>query len=145
MLATSTASNTTAESITYSNAAAGNYYVHVYGYNGVFSTSTCYALTATAAVVASCTDNYEPNETNGGARTIGTNSAKTARIATATDIDWFKFANSSAQRYIKVTLTNLPANYDMQLWRSSGQLATSANTGTTNEQIIYNSNTVSSN
>jgi hypothetical protein len=145
VLATSTASNTTAESISYSNAAAGNYYVHVYGYNGVYSTSTCYALTATATAVASCTDNYEPNETNGGARTIGTNSAKSARIGSATDIDWFKFSNSSSQRYIKVTLTNLPANYDMQLWRSSGYLATSANSGTTNEQIIYNSNTVSSN
>jgi hypothetical protein len=144
-VASSTAGNTTAENISYSNAAAGNYYVHVYGYNGVFSTSTCYALTATATGVASCTDNYEPNETNGGARTIGTNSAKTARIGSATDIDWFKFANSSSQRYIKVTLTNLPANYDMQLWRGSGQLGTSANSGTTNEQIIYNSNTISSN
>ena len=144
-VASSTAGGTTVESISYSNAAAGNYYVHVYGYNGAFSTSTCYALTTTATAVATCTDNYEPNETNGGARTIGSNSTKTARIGSATDVDWFKFANSSAQRYIKVTLTNLPANYDMQLWRSSGQLATSANTGTTNEQIIYNSNTVSSN
>lgn len=145
VLATSSAGNTTAESIMYNNASAGNYYVHVYGYNGVFSTSACYALTATATVVSSCTDNYEPNETNGGARTIGANSAKTARIGSSTDVDWFKFANSSAQRYIKVSLTNLPANYDMQLWRGSGQLATSANSGTTNEQIIYNSNTISSN
>ncbi len=144
-VASSTAGNTTAESITYNNAAAGIYFVHVFGYNGAFSTSTCYALTATATVVATCTDNYEPNNTNGGARTIGTNQAITARLASATDVDWFKFANSSAQRYIKVTLTNLPANYDMQLWRSSGLLATSANSGTTSEQIIYNSNTVSSN
>lgn len=145
-VASSTAGNTTAESITYNNAAAGSYYVHVYGYNGAFSTATCYALTATAAVVTStCTDNYEPNETNGGARTIGTNQAITARLGTATDVDWFKFSNSSAQRYIKVTLTNLPANYDMQLWRGSGQLGSSTNSGTTNEQIIYNSNTISSN
>lgn len=144
-LASSTSGNTTAESITYNGAAAGNYYVHVYGYNGAFSTASCYALTATATVVATCTDNYEPNETNGGARTIGTNQSITARIGSATDLDWFKFANSSAQRYIKVTLTNLPANYDMQLWRGSGQLALSTNTGTTNEQIIYNSNTISSN
>ncbi|MBP7515772.1 MAG: T9SS type A sorting domain-containing protein [Flavobacteriales bacterium] len=145
-VASSTAGNTTAESITYSNAAVGSYYVHVYGYNGAFSTATCYTLTATATVVAStCTDTYEPNETNGGARTIGTNQAISARIGTAADVDWFKFSNSSAQRYIKVTLTNLPANYDMQLWRGSGQLGSSTNSGTTNEQIIYNSNTISSN
>lgn len=145
VLSTSTAGNTTSESISYANATAGNYFVHVYGYNGAFSTSSCYAVTATATVVATCTDNYEPNETNGGSRTIPVNTGVTARIASATDVDWFKFSNTTSQRYIKVTLTNLPANYDMQLWRASAQLATSANTGTTSEQIIYNSNTVSSN
>lgn len=144
-LASSTNGGTTAESMTYSNAAAGTYYIKVYGYNGAFSTTACYALTATATAVSSCTDNFEPNETNGGARTVGSNSTNTARIGSTTDVDWFKFANTSAQKNIKVTLTNLPANYNMRLYRASGLLATSANSGTSNEQIIYNSSTVSSN
>lgn len=41
---------TSGESITYANAAAGNYFVHVYGYNGAFNAVQCYLLTINATV-----------------------------------------------------------------------------------------------
>ena len=37
-----------------------------------------------------------------------------------------------------MSLTNLPADYDLQLYRSNNLVGTSENTGTTNEQVIYN-------
>jgi hypothetical protein len=103
------------------------------------------AVSFTTSSITTCSDNYEPNNTNGGARTIAANGSITARIGSATDVDWFKFANTSATPNIRVTLSNLPANYNMKLYRGTGLLATSANTGTANEQITYYSSTISSN
>ncbi len=125
--------------------AGTNYDVHVLtacaGSSSAYSGTVSFATTT----AQSCSDNYEPNNTNGGARTIAANGTITGRIASATDVDWFKFANTSATPNIRVTLSNLPANYNMKLYRASGLLATSANAGTTNEQITYYSSTVSSN
>jgi hypothetical protein len=87
----------------------------------------------------SCTDTYEANETRTTAKSIVVNTDITAKIGTATDVDWFVFTTSSTQKNIKVNLTNLPANYDLQLYDSKGALLrTSANTGTTAEQVVYN-------
>lgn len=141
-VAISQAGNTTSESITYTNAAAGTYYVYVYGYNGAFSTTNCYAVKATATAVSGCTDNYEPNETNATAHVIAATGSITGLIGSSADKDWFQFANTSAQRNIKVTLTNLPADYDLKLFRGSTYLTISQNTGTTNEQIIYNTTSI---
>jgi endonuclease/exonuclease/phosphatase family metal-dependent hydrolase len=90
-----------------------------------------------------CTDNYETNETRSNAKTIAVNTNITAKIGTTTDVDWFKFSNTTAQKNIKLNLTNLPADYNLQLYKSNGSLlATSANTGTNNESITYNTSTV---
>ncbi|MCW5899295.1 MAG: fibronectin type III domain-containing protein [Flavobacteriales bacterium] len=53
-LAISQAGGTTSESITYNNAAAGTYFIHVFGYNGAFSATQCYALNASATAVQTC-------------------------------------------------------------------------------------------
>lgn len=53
-LAISENGSTTAENISYANAAAGTYLIHVFGYNGAFSATQCYALTASATTVATC-------------------------------------------------------------------------------------------
>jgi hypothetical protein len=87
-----------------------------------------------------CSDPFEPNETNATARSINANSTVNGIISSAADKDWFQFANSASQRNIKVTLTNL-----LKLFRSTTQLAISQNTGTTNEQIIYNTISISKN
>ncbi len=143
-VAISQAGGTTSEAITYNSAAAGTYYINVYGYGGAFSATQCYLLTASAAVVGGCTDGYEPNNSSSTAYVIAANTTRTASIGTSTDKDWFQFANTTAQRNIKVTLTNLPADYDLRLYRGSTSLAVSQNTGTTSETIIYNTSTYSS-
>jgi hypothetical protein len=86
-----------------------------------------------------CTDTYEVNETRTTAKTIPANTDITAKIGTAADVDWFKVTTTSTQKNIRVNLSNLPANYDLQLYNSKGNLLkTSSNTGTSAEQVTFN-------
>ncbi|MEI6853566.1 MAG: T9SS type A sorting domain-containing protein [Bacteroidota bacterium] len=96
--------------------------------------------TFTTLSATGCTDIYESNNTASTAKTIGVNTAINAMIGTSTDVDYFKFSNSSTQKNIKITLTNLPADYDVKLYKSNGTtlISTSQNGGTTAESIIYN-------
>ncbi|HEY8687848.1 MAG TPA: fibronectin type III domain-containing protein [Chitinophagaceae bacterium] len=96
--------------------------------------------TFTTAVVVNCPDQYEPNNSISTAKNIPVGTNINAQIATSTDKDYYAFNNTSSQRRIKVTLTNLPADYDMKLYRNNSLLGTSANRGTTAETIIYNTN-----
>lgn len=93
----------------------------------------------TSAAPSSCSDNYESNNYFSAAKTISVNTDITARIGTSTDNDWFKFTNSSSARNIRVTLTNLPFDYDLYLYNSSGRLLyRSENGSTSSETITYN-------
>ena len=90
-----------------------------------------------------CSDNYEPNETRGASKPISTGNQISALISSAGDDDWFSFSNTSSQRDIRVTLTNLAGDYDMELYRGSRRVAVSQNGGTSDEQIIYNTSRLS--
>ena len=90
-----------------------------------------------------CSDQYEPNNTNATAKSITVNTAFTAQIATATDKDYYKFANTTSQKNIKVELTTLPFDYDLKLYRGTTQVGISQNSGTADELIILNNATVS--
>ncbi len=92
----------------------------------------------TTSSAATCTDTYETNNTRNTAKTIALATNISARIGTSTDKDYFKFNNTTSARNVKVTLTNLPADYDLQLFRGSSLVRTSANAGTTSETTIYN-------
>lgn len=87
---------------------------------------------------SSCTDNYESNNSKSAAKNIALSSDITAKISSATDLDWYKFNNTTAQRNIRVTMTNVPADYDMRLYRGNSQVGISQNDGTNDEQIVYN-------
>ena len=107
------------------------------GGSSAYATSSSFT---TSAVTTGCTDIYEPNESRTAAKVIAVNTAITGLIGTTTDKDYFKFTNTASQPNIQVTLTNLPNDYDLKLYSSSGSLlATSQNGGTTSEMIKYNS------
>ena len=90
-----------------------------------------------------CTDVYEANNTKATAKPISLNTNITALIGSSTDKDWFSFSNTSAQKNIQVSMTNVPADYDMQLFNPGGaKVKTSENGGTSNELINYNTSTV---
>ncbi len=102
---------------------------------GNFSTTGSFATTA---VAATCTDNYESNNSLNTSKTIAKNTDITARIATSTDKDYFNFVTTTADKNIRIDLFNLPADYDVKLYRNNTLVSTSANSGTTSETIIYN-------
>jgi hypothetical protein len=131
-------STTATETVSLTNQAAGTYYIKVFGYNGANSPN-CYTITATATTVTNCwsTKDTSTNNTTAGAAVIPFNTNITGRIETGGDVDHYKFTITTAGT-ITLTLTTLPANYNLRLVNSAGTiLATSANSGTTSETINY--------
>ena len=79
------------------------------------------------------------------ASVIAVNTTITGMISSPNDIDYYKISNTSTETNIKVVLSNLPADYDLNLYNVSGSLvATSQNAGNTNETITYNNAPVGS-
>ncbi|MGH2552987.1 MAG: T9SS type A sorting domain-containing protein, partial [Chitinophagaceae bacterium] len=129
---------TATETVTLNNQAAGTYYIKVFGYNGANS-ATCYTIRATATTVTGCFSTYDvsTNGTTAGAATIPFNTNITGLISPTGDIDHYKFVITTGGT-ITITLTTLPADYDLKLLNSAGtQVAISQAGGTTGETINY--------
>jgi hypothetical protein len=108
------------------------------GGNSAFSASTNFTTSAQG-----CTDVYEPNNGKNKAKPITVGVSIQALISSATDKDFFSFANSASEPNIKVTVTNLPADYDVKLFNPTGvKVASSQNSGTGDENCIFNNATV---
>jgi hypothetical protein len=106
---------------------------------GTVGTASALGTFTTSAATTTCTDTYEPNESRTAGKTIAVNTDITAKIGTSTDKDWFKITTVTGATKIKVVLDQLPADYDLKLFNSSGsQLAVSQNGSTTSESIIRN-------
>ena len=85
----------------------------------------------------SSNDTYEPNDTMATAYAITSGTTYNSYIYTSSDVDYYKLTTTSSGT-IAVTLTNLPKDYDLYLYNSSGtQLAKSENGSTTSESISY--------
>ncbi len=103
-----------------------------------------YSSTAsfTTLTASTCSDVYESNNSLSAAKTISNNGSIQALISSSSDNDYFKFTTTSSAPKVKINLTNLPLDYDVRLYNSSGsQIGISQNGGTTSEQIVYNSAT----
>lgn len=84
-----------------------------------------------------CSNDNEPsNNSLSTAPAISTGADKQSLIGSNSDTDFWKFTLNSSQN-ATITLTTLPADYDLALFNSNGaQLEASANSGTTNESIV---------
>jgi hypothetical protein len=101
------------------------------------------ATFTTAGVASDCSPNaFEPNNTMGQLAPITVGTEINAMIEAGSDVDWFSFANTSAQPNIQVRLSNLPKDYTLGLYKSGRLLVTSANAGIADEAISYNTRTV---
>ncbi|MBX2929707.1 MAG: fibronectin type III domain-containing protein [Saprospiraceae bacterium] len=111
------------------------------------STSGNYSGSATFTTPGGgCSDAYEPNNSRSSSLPLTpVNQNLSAQIATSSDRDWYRFANTSTTRNIRVDLTNLPADYDMELYQNGSRRRISQNGGTTSEVMIWNTTTVASN
>lgn len=83
-------------------------------------------------------DPYEPNDSMSAAYgPISSGTTYNGYIGSSTDADWFKFTTGTTGT-ISLSLSNLPADYDIYLYDPSGNLvAASENAGTTSESINY--------
>lgn len=125
-----------------SAASVYNYQVQAVCTSGTSAYSSAASFT-TSSTSTTCSDVYESNNTLSAAKSISANTSITAKISSSTDKDYFKFTNTSTAKNIRVTLSNLPYDYDLKLYNSSGTLlATSQNGGTTNETVKYNNGSV---
>ncbi|MBO9566402.1 MAG: pre-peptidase C-terminal domain-containing protein [Niastella sp.] len=138
-LARSENGGTSSESITRTNAAAGTYYIQVFGYSGAFSTSVCYSLNIGATTVTGCASTYD-NSSNGtfsGAPQIPLNTNITGLISPSGDNDYYRFVITTGGT-ITITLGTLPADYDIRLFNSAQtQVGISQAGGTSSETINY--------
>ncbi|HMC96362.1 MAG TPA: fibronectin type III domain-containing protein, partial [Flavobacteriales bacterium] len=135
--------NTASTSYTLSGLTAGT------SYNAQVATvcsasSSAYSTAITFSTTSSgCTDTWESNNSSSTAKTIAVNTDVQALIGTSTDVDWYKFTNSSSAPRIRINLSNLAGDYDVRLYRGTNpQVGISQAGGTTAEQIIYNTSTV---
>lgn len=117
------------------------YYFTVRTFNnaGLVSTSSSSNGQTYNQIITCGTDAYEANNTKATAKACGLNTTRQALICPATDTDWFKFTSNATKKNLKIELTNLPADYKLELYKGNSILLfTSNNSGTTSETIIYN-------
>jgi hypothetical protein len=104
----------------------------------IWGGSPSYASFTTASV---CNDVYEINNTSSEAKTINIGSIISAGISSATDMDWFKLTTlNNNNTSLEITLSNLPADYDLYFYDKKLKLVSSSTvTGTSNEVVISTS------
>ena len=135
------ATATAATSVNLSSLAPGSLYDWQVRTN-CSGSSSGYSAAQFTTSAAGCTDQFEPNNSKIAAAPISVGNTYNAQIATSGDRDYYSFNNTAAQMKIRISLTNLPANYNMKLYKPDGNLqATAQNTGTASEKILYNPTT----
>lgn len=102
--------------------------------------SSDYSTVASFSTVAICNDNNESNNTKATATPVVLATNTSGLISPQGDVDYFKFNTTPAKPNIRITLSNLPADYELSLLKST-VLASSNNGGLTTESIVYNTNT----
>ncbi len=90
----------------------------------------------TTAVLPVCVDKYENNNTFQAAKVIAANSSINANIGSSSDQDWFKFPNTTNQKNIQVTLSNITADYEVKLYNTSGALLATGKTLTNSSKQL---------
>ena len=143
-LAISQAGGTTSEYISYLNAAAGTYYVHVFGYAGVFSADRCYSLYVSASTSLRC-DPPDGLSVTGITWSEGSVSWPMVQGASAYDLRW---KESAASTWVEVngltgtshSLTGLNSDTDHDVQVRS--VCQGAQGGTSSSTSAYTSTTV---
>lgn len=104
--------------------------------NGNFETVT---FTTNGTPPVCPTDIYETNNTRSSARQILSGTTVQANVCPDLSDEDYYFFTFPAKGYTRVTLSNLPTNYDLQIFDEYGILrGSSSNAGTRGEVIVHN-------
>ena len=129
--------DTDPELIEYEFPDAGDYYLYVYGAGGAFDEFQTYRLIVDLSENSSCGEGFEPNETRQTAATLVLEVPIAGFICVPGDEDWFSTGLLQGGS-IEVTLSSLPADYDLHIYDDSGtELAKSNGGGTADERIDF--------
>jgi photosystem II stability/assembly factor-like uncharacterized protein/uncharacterized protein GlcG (DUF336 family) len=116
--------------------------------NGLTDANAANNSATSSFTYSSCSnDNETANNSATTAPTLALNTAKNSQIGSSTDLDYYKFTTTTASPKLKITLSNLPADYDLRLYKAlisgaiGSQIAVSQLGGLTTESIIYNTPT----
>jgi hypothetical protein len=92
----------------------------------------------TTSAASTCPGPYDvsTNGSRSGAATIPFNTDIKGLISPSGDVDYYKFVITTGGT-ITLTLTTLPADYDLRLYRNGTVVASSSNGSTTSETINY--------
>lgn len=136
---TSAATATTAISLAISGLTASSLYDYRVTTNCGTNGTSGFATAQFTTTSAGCQSVYDitTNGTTSGAATIPFNTDVTGLINAINDVDYYKFVITTGGS-ITLTLTTLPADYNLKLLNSAGtQLAISSNTRKNSETINY--------
>jgi hypothetical protein len=104
------------------------------------NSDTC-SFTVTVTDTVYCgKDSFEPNDVQSAAANLfggAFGGAGNMRLCPAGDEDWYYVHAAKNGMTIRAVLDGLPADYNLELHNGSGMLASSANTGTSQESINY--------
>ncbi|MCC7334509.1 MAG: pre-peptidase C-terminal domain-containing protein [Pirellulaceae bacterium] len=125
------------ESITLAGAAAGTYYVYVYGYAG--ATNPHYTLTVDPGRSVS-DDRFEPNNTFAQAADLGVLTANHTEqnLVMADAGDWYRFTmngQGTSSNYVGVSFQHAAGDLDLEVYNSSGRRLGLSN-GVTNSEVV---------
>jgi Secretion system C-terminal sorting domain/Pregnancy-associated plasma protein-A/Fibronectin type III domain len=117
--------------------------------NGIESaySNLLYVTTPPAEIIITplpvvCAENSEPNNTRSSATRVAINASMKSQIGTLGDRDWFTFRTIGTATNVRLTLSELPADYDLKLYNVNGALLRSSeNMGTATEIVLYNTST----
>lgn len=114
--------------------------VDLYGPNSVEAADVNAAFNNVGVTGTSIDDTYEPNNTITSAYPINIGTTYQSYISTNTDEDYYKLHVSTSGSF-NILLSNLPDDYDLELFNSSGALiGTSLNLYTLPENINFTAN-----
>ncbi len=101
------------------------------------ASSSAFGDTLTFTTPVPCPDSLEPNNTRATAAAVTLPANISALIASGSDQDYYGFSIPAAST-IYVSLSGLPADYDVELLNNAGtQVASSQNGGTNSEYFSY--------
>jgi photosystem II stability/assembly factor-like uncharacterized protein len=137
------ASATTTTNVNLSGLTASTQYDWRVRTNCSSSASSFAVASFTTASPVICADNFESNNSSKQSKSLSLGTTTNAKVGTATDEDWFRFSTgNTSSTNIRVTLSELPDDYDLYLYDKNIRLiGSSVNTGNSSETIVFNSST----
>jgi hypothetical protein len=132
---TNAATATTSTSIALSSLSASTLYDFRVRTNCASGSSAYSAAQFTTTAASGCLSAYEANETQATAASVATSTAISAAIGSATDIDYYRITTTATSNF-SVTLTGLPADYDLYFYNSAGTQIGSSTAGSTTSETI---------